>query len=136
MPIENYRQLKVWEKAIPLVKQVYQLTGEFPKSEQYGLTSQLRRAAISIPSNIAEGYCRKSTKEYLRHINIAYASLAEIEAQLFIAVELGFMEQSLLADLEIQTEELGRMLNGLTAALEKKLFTAPRTPRPAPLEAV
>lgn len=136
MPIQNYRQLQVWQKAIPLVKQVYLLTEHFPKSEQYGLSSQLRRAAISIPSNIAEGYCRKSTKEYLRHINIAYASLAEIEAQLFIAVELGFMDATLMTSIESQTEELGRMLNGLTSALEKKLITAPRAPHPAPLEAV
>jgi four helix bundle protein len=136
MPIQNYRQLQVWQKSIPLVKEIYQITEFFPKSEQYGLTAQLRRAAISIPSNIAEGYCRKSTKEYLRHINIAYASLAEVEAQLFIAAELGFLTSDILANVEIQTEELGRMLNGLTSALEKKLITAPRAPRPAPLETV
>ena len=123
MPVENYRKLKIWDKSIILVKAIYKVTSEFPKSEQFGLVSQMRRAAISLPSNIAEGYCRRSTKEYLRHINIAYASLAEVEAQLFVSAELGFISHDALHKAEELTSELGRMFNGLMQSLQNKLQT-------------
>jgi four helix bundle protein len=79
MRIDSYRDLTVWQAAMKLVKHVYEQTGRFPSNEQFGLTSQLRRAAVSIPSNIAEGHARESTKEYLHHVSFALGSLAELE---------------------------------------------------------
>ena len=79
MAVQSYRQLIVWQKALELVKIIYNLTNNFPKAEIYGLTSQVRRAAVSIPSNIAEGQGRDSTKEFLHHLSIAYGSLMEVE---------------------------------------------------------
>ena len=81
----GYRDLKVWELGVELAREVYRVTGDFPKDELYGLTNQLRRAAVSIPSNIAEGHARKTQKELSRYLNIAKGSLAELETQLIIA---------------------------------------------------
>ena len=85
MTVKSYRQLIVWQKAMELVKYIYDLTKKFPKEELYGLTSQIRRAAVSVPSNIAEGQGRDSTKEFLHHLSIAYGSLMETETQGLIA---------------------------------------------------
>jgi four helix bundle protein len=88
MYIESFKQLIVWQKSIELVKEIYMLTNELPKSEIYGLTSQMRRAAISIPSNIAEGKKRKTVKDFLQFLRIADGSSAELETQLIITAEL------------------------------------------------
>jgi four helix bundle protein len=85
MYIESYKQLKVWQRSIELVKEIYQITKQFPKSELYGLYIQMRRSAISIPSNIAEGYRRRGVKEYIRFLSIANASAAELETQIIIS---------------------------------------------------
>ena len=88
MYIESYKQLKVWQRSIELVKEVYKITDEFPKSELYGLVSQMRRCVISIPSNIAEGYKRRNLGEYIQFLSIADASAAELETQIIIAKDL------------------------------------------------
>ena len=88
MPLQSYKELQVWQRSIELVKEIYKITKEFPKEELYGLVSQMRRAVISIPSNIAEGYRRRSLGEYIRFLSIADASSAELETQLIIAKDL------------------------------------------------
>ncbi len=91
MAIESFRDLRVWQAGMLLVEDVYHLTQDFPVNEKFGLVSQMRRAAVSIPSNIAEGHVRESTKEYLQHLSIAQASLAELQTQLEIAGRLSFL---------------------------------------------
>ena len=94
MQIKSFRDLRVWQAGIELVRIVYELTSRFPRSETYGLASQMQRAAVSIPSNIAEGHARESTKEYLQHLSIAQASLAELETQLEIARQLNYISEA------------------------------------------
>jgi four helix bundle protein len=119
MPIKSFRDLRVWQAAMDLVERVYRLTRAFPKQEVYGLTSQIQRAAVSVPSNIAEGHTREHRKEYLHHLSIAQASLAEMETQLEIAARLKY----LTADQLVQTLELvvalGKQLYALRNALMK-----------------
>ena len=91
MGIKSYRDLIVWQKAMGLVTDVYAITKDFPKEEQYGLTAQIRRSAVSVPSNIAEGYGRKSTLDYIRFLQIACGSLYELQTQLEISVNLKYM---------------------------------------------
>jgi len=88
MEIKNYRDLRVWQSGMDLVVMVYELSDKFPAKEMYGLTSQIRRAAVSVPSNIAEGHTRESTQEYLHHLSIAQASLAEVETQIRNCISL------------------------------------------------
>jgi four helix bundle protein len=119
--IYSYEDLRVWQKAMQLVTDIYRITGSFPKNEQYRLVDQLYRAVISIPSNIAEGASRRSTKEYMRFINIAYSSLMECETQVRIAFNLSYIDDLMLRRLLNQTQEIGKMLNSLHAALKDKL---------------
>ena len=93
MSVQHYRELIVWQKAIVLVKEVYRGTSDFPKTEIYALTNQIRRAAISIPSNIAEGQGRNSTREFLHFLSVAQGSLMELETQVTIAERLGYFNQ-------------------------------------------
>jgi len=120
----SYRDLDVWRRSMSLVKNIYALTSSFPREEIYGLTSQIRRAAVSIPSNIAEGHAKRSTKEFHRFCNISLGSIAELETQLLIAESLNYADtarvQSFLADLS----ELGKMLNSLLNGLERRLKAA------------
>ncbi len=109
----GYRDLKVWELGVELAREVYRVTGDFPKDEFYGLTSQLRRAAVSIPSNIAEGHARKTQKELSRYLNIAKGSLAELETQLIIADQLGFGNSRNIQTLLELADRESRMLSGL-----------------------
>ena len=119
MPIKSYRELIVWQKAIDLVIEVYQKTKGFPREELYGLTSQLRRAVVSVPSNIAEGQGRNSTKEFLHHLSIAYGSLCEVGTQILIAHRLGYLERRDVAGLDELSSEVGRLINGLSNRLPK-----------------
>ncbi len=121
MAIQDFRGLKVWQAAMELATEVYTLTHSFPKSEAFGLSSQLQRAMVSIPSNIAEGHARDSTKEFLRFISIAMGSLAEAETQLIITNNLNYIEENKLTELLEKTGEIGRMLRGLQHALKSKL---------------
>lgn len=121
---KSYRDLQVWKRSILLVKSVYIATSQFPRDEVYGLRSQMRRAAVSIPSNIAEGQARLSQKEFLRFLSNARGSLAELETQVTLSFELGLFEKPLLGTLMEECEEIGRMLNGLYNAIELRVANA------------
>ncbi len=110
---QGYKDLIVWQKSIELVKEIYRVTGNFPTSEQFGLTSQMRRAAVSIPSNIAEGSRRKGKKEFAQFISIAYGSASELETQLIIARQLTFLSSADFSKVNSLLEEILRMLNKL-----------------------
>ena len=120
MAIRSFRDLRVWQAAMDLLVGVYRLTAVFPRLEAYGLTSQTQRAAISIPSNIAEGHTREHRKEYLQHISVAQASLAELETCLEIARRLGYYSVEQLSPLFEQVASLGRQLYSLRNALMKR----------------
>lgn len=119
--VQDYRDLKVWQAAMELTTAIYAITSRFPTSEAFGLSSQMQRAAVSIPSNIAEGHARDSTKEFLRFVSIAMGSLAEIETQLILSNRLNYIEEDKLGTLFGQTGEIGRMLRGLQHSLKAKL---------------
>ena len=121
MSVTSYRQLKVWQLGIQLTKSAYLVSQDFPKHELYGLTSQLRRAAVSIAANIAEGHARDSTKEYLHHISIALGSLAETETLLVLAQDLGYCTSNDTVELFRVLDEEGKMLHGLQRTLKTKL---------------
>ena len=112
--------MKVWQKAYNLCIEIYKITRTFPKEELYGLTSQMRRAAISVPSNIAEGYGRKTTPEYLRSLYIAYGSSCELETQILLSGDLGLMKAEALNKLQADLGEVERMLKALIKAVENK----------------
>ncbi len=115
--MKSFRELRVWQQAMDLVEAVYSLTLDFPKQETYGLTSQVRRAAVSIPSNIAEGHTREHLKEYLHHLSMAQASLAEVETQLEIATRLKYLSSNRLRELMLEIGSLGKQLYALRNAL-------------------
>jgi len=121
MPLQSYRQLKVWQLGMELAKEVYLLTEKFPKREIYGLSSQVQRAAVSVPSNLAEGHTRESTKEFLRYIAIAQGSLAETETHLLLAESLGYAKPDEIAKILEKCGEERRMLSGLRRSLKAKL---------------
>jgi four helix bundle protein len=117
MTVKRYSDLIAWQKAMDLVEQIYQITRSFPKEELYGLTSQVRRAAVSIPSNIAEGHCRNGRREFIHHLSIALGSLGEVETQMILAQRLGYLADSTPV-LEMASET-GRLLVGLMHSLER-----------------
>jgi four helix bundle protein len=115
--VESYRDLKVWQRAIQMTLGIYRVTTGFPKEEMSGLTSQLRRAAVSVASNIAEGYGRSSRGEYKQFLGMARGSNLEVQTQLFIAVELGYGNPDLLKEADSLSSEVSRMLTSLLAKL-------------------
>ena len=127
MSIESYQDLNVWKNGIEIVKSVYIISSSFPKEEMYGLSSQMKRSAISIPSNIAEGHGRDSLKEYVRFVSIALGSLAELQTQLFIALELKFIDEIKYKELMEFGNITGRMLKKLQQSLKAKLPLSPNT---------
>ena len=128
-PTFTYRELEVWKRGMDLVEACYRITAGFPKSEVYGLTSQLRRAACSIPSNVAEGHCRRTTKAYANHVSIALGSHGELETCIELGSRLAFMSASEETKLMAECDVVGRMLNGLYSALERKLRSNTDQPR-------
>ena len=120
-PVKSYRDLVVWQRGMELVIQVYRSTRLFPKEEQYGLTSQICRAAVSVPSNIAEGHGRGSTGEFKQFLHISRASLYELQTQLEIAKRLDLIGQQEAIDLIRKSDEIGMMLNGLLARLNIRI---------------
>ena len=117
---QNYKDLVVWQKAIALAKMVYQLTQTFPTEEKFGLVSQMRRAAVSIPSNIAEGQARHTTGEFVQFVSHAEGSAAELDTQLIPAIELGFcVKKNALPAYEL-IDEIRRMLNALRRKLASR----------------
>ena len=115
---QSYRELVAWQKAMALVAEIYKATRDFPRDEVYGLTSQLRRAAVSIPSNIAEGQARFSSREFHHFLAVARGSLVEVETQILIAGNLGYLPPNRSVELLDKAAELGRILNGLIASIK------------------
>jgi four helix bundle protein len=115
--MKSYRELEVWKRGIDMVVAVYATSKKFPADEKYGLQSQLRRAAVSVPANIAEGYGRKHRKEYLNHLSIAQGSLTEMETHLIIALRLDYVTRSDLQPVWALAQEVGKMLNKLRVVL-------------------
>ena|SRR5215510_2020609 len=117
--IKSYRDLETWQKAIELVEEVYEETRSFPKEEIYGLVSQMRRAAVSVASNIAEGQGRDSTNEFLRHLSIDYGSLCELQTQMIISHRLSYFNQQTYERLEGASASVARLINGLANSLRR-----------------
>lgn len=124
MANQSYRDLEVWQKSMKVVTTIYEITEQFPKSEVYSLTNQISRAAVSIPSNIAEGRSRYGTKEFIRFLFIARGSVSELETQLLISQNLSYISEEQLVPLMDNVGEIGRMLSGLIAKLEPKVISA------------
>ena len=119
-PAKNYRELIVWQDGIKLAKTVYKLTGKFPKHEVYALADQIRRAVVSVPSNIAEGQARKSPGAFRRFLHIALGSLAEVDTQLILAQEFGYIDQKDVDLLDEQIQVLRKKLYALINSLPAK----------------
>jgi len=118
--MQSYKELIVWQRSTELVVEVYKLTQKFPKEEMFGLISQMRRAAVSIPSNIAEGYARKHTAEYTQFLRIAFGSGAELETQLILSEKLRFVSRAEVTKSTTLLNETMRMLNKLISTLVAK----------------
>ncbi len=118
--LKNYKELNVWQKSYELCLKIYQITAKFPNEERYGLTSQIRRSVVSIPSNIAEGYGRKTTLDYIRMLYISYGSVCELETQILLAGDLGFIDKGELDTAKKDIAEIERMLKALIKSLENK----------------
>ena len=116
--LTSYKELTVWQKAFELTVKIFKVTGKFPKSELYGLVSQMRRCAVSIPSNIAEGYTREHRQEYLQFLRIGFASGAELETQLMLSKELKFLTIQEFNDTISLLTEVQKMLNKLISSLK------------------
>ena len=118
--IRTHRDLEVWKKSIDLVTLIYKHTADNPKEEMYGLTSQIRRCAVSIPSNIAEGSARTTKKDFSHFLAIALGSAAELETQLIISRNLGFLQDAVLDDLVLELTSIRRMTLGLRKSINKE----------------
>lgn len=129
MALETYRKLEVWKRSVDLVESIYVLTRRFPPEEKWGLTSQLRRASVSIAANIAEGYGRTHRGDYLHHLSMSKGSLAEVETHLVIAVRLRFVEREEVTQAWDLAQEVGKMLRKLIASLQPP---KPQTRHPEP----
>lgn len=117
-PIRSYRDLVVWQEAMNLAETAYRVTASFPKEEAYGLTTQLRRSAASVPANIAEGYGRDSSGAYVQHLRVAQGSLKEYETHLLLAERVGLVEREILEPLLSKAELIGKMLRSLIRSIE------------------
>jgi four helix bundle protein len=115
----KYSDLRVWQEAMDLVTEIYRLSKSFPSEEKYGLASQLQRAAVSVPSNIAEGHGRKSTSAYINHLSIAFGSLMELETQIQISLRLDYATEGDVTRLLAKTDHVGKMLSALKNSLKK-----------------
>ena len=118
--LKSYKDLKVWQRSYQLCLEIYKITKGFPDEEKYGLTSQLRRVAVSVPSNISEGYGRKTTPEYIQFLYIAYGSVCEIETQILLSGDLGYISNGRLEMLNEGIREVERILKALIRSLENK----------------
>jgi four helix bundle protein len=118
--LKSFKELKVWQKSYKLCLKVYKITKKFPKTEVYSFTSQMRRAALSIPCNIAEGYGRKTTPDYLRFLYMSYGSICELETQTLLAGDLEYIETKSLYELQGDLGEVERMLKALIKSIERR----------------
>jgi four helix bundle protein len=124
--LKNYKELQVWQKGYQLCLQIYKITKKFSKEEQYGLISQIRRAAVSVPSKIAEGYGRKTTPDYLRSLYIAYGSNCELETQIMLSRDLDYIFSNDSEKFLNEIRDVERMLKALIKSLENKCLTSGR----------
>lgn len=130
--VTDFRDLRVWEASMTLAEEVYELTAPFPVRERFGLVSQLRRAAVSVPSCIAEGNARESTRDYLRFLSMAKGSLAEVQTQVLLAVRLGLAEAAIANQVLERSASVSLMLQALRKSLRARLQAARRSPFPIP----
>src|SRR3954468_17991184 len=119
-----HEKLDVWRAAVDFVVMIYGATESFPKEEKFGLTSQVRRAAVSAPANIAEGAARRSPKEFIHFISNAQGSASELETELLIAQRLGYLQESVYVEMRDTLDNIGRMLIGLTRHLERRISSS------------
>jgi four helix bundle protein len=117
MAVQSFKELHAWQRAMDFVEQVYRVSATFPAEERYGLTAQIRRSAISVPSNIAEGQGRHGTKDFLYFLSISYGSLCEVQTQLLIAKRLSYLNTPHESSLTDLSNEVGRLINGLMRSL-------------------
>ena len=120
-PIQSYRGLDAWREAMDLAQCLYEVTSTLPADERFGLAQQLKRAAVSIPSNIAEGHARGATKDFCRFLSIARGSVAEVETQIELAVRIGLLQPAAVESVVQRCDKLGRILRGLRKSLDGKL---------------
>jgi four helix bundle protein len=118
--LSNYKELKVWQRAYRLCLEIYKVTKGFPREERYNLTAQIRRSAVSIPSNIAEGYGRRTKPDYIRSLYFSYGSTCELETQIMLSGDLGYINAEIIARLQEDLREVERMLKALIKSLENK----------------
>jgi len=121
MSLQSYRELEVWQFGMDLAENCYRITRTFPKDELFGMTSQIRRAVVSIPANIAEGQGREGTKEFQHHLSIARGSLMELETHLMLCQRVGLLDAATVNPLLALCEQISRMMSGLRKALERRL---------------
>jgi len=121
MDYRPHRKLFVWQKSMELVHEIYRITATFPKNEEYGLSSQMRRAAVSVPSNLAEGAARKGIKEFKQFLNIAQGSLSELDTQIELAQMLCYVNSERQMELTSRMTEISKMLYGLTNSLKSRV---------------
>lgn len=126
--LKSYRELEVWQEAMDLAEGIYRVSAGFPPAERNGLTSQIRRASVSVPSNIAEGHARPTTRDFLRFLGISLGSLAEMETQMLLAHRLGYLDDATLGLTLQASDRVGRMLRGLTKSLNARLVLQPQAP--------
>ena len=119
--VESYRDLTVWQKAMDLAEMIISLTATLPREQVYGMSAQMQRAANSVPSNIAEGHARNSTKEYLYHISVSLGSIAELETQLMLCGRVKFLSEGEVTKALGISDEVGKMLRGIQRGLKEKL---------------
>jgi four helix bundle protein len=119
MAIRNYRDLIAWKKAFELAAMIYGETASFPADERYGITSQLRKSAVSVPSNIAEGEGRKSQGDFRHHLSIAHGSLREIETQVLLSIAIGYLDAASGEKIVAMSSEVGRLITGLSRSLRR-----------------
>lgn len=118
--MKTFKELLVWQKSMLLVTEIYKVTKEYPKEELFGLSSQMRRSAVSIPSNIAEGFGRDGLNDFIRFLNISISSLFELQTQIEISYNLNFIDKVVFEDLYTSTKEIERMLSSLIRSLKAK----------------
>jgi four helix bundle protein len=126
--IDSFQQLDAWREAHRLVIMVYRVTEHFPSHERFGLVAQMRRAAVSIPANVAEGFKRRGIREKVRFYNIAEGSLEELKYYCILSEDLGYISPKIRSELSAQTETVGKILNGLITSTERRRTPAPHTP--------
>ena len=126
--METHKDLRVWQQSIEMVTSIYLMTKAFPKDELFGLVSQMRRAAVSVPSNIAEGYARGTDKEKLHFLRISSGSMSEIETQLMLSLNLGYVSQETFNELSEIVTSVWKQLNALISSLKKRLSPQDQLP--------